>query len=122
MGATRGIGRFAGTSLWYGLPAGEPVFHAARAWMRCKLIERVDASGATLYLTEVVETNITHDTTEQDASEGPVCLNRTWHRFSEESRVGCWWRTRERATSGCLPSRAAALLFLGTFLPIAVKP
>ncbi len=88
IGATSGIDRFADTSLWYELPTGEPVFHAARAWMRCKLIERVDASGATLYLTEVVETNITHDTTEQDASEGLVYLNRTWHRLSEESRVG----------------------------------
>lgn len=87
IGATSGIDRFADTSLWSTLETGEPVFHAARTWLRCKLIERVDASGSTLYLAQVVETSISDDETAQDAGDGLVYVNRTWHRLSEDSRI-----------------------------------
>lgn len=88
IGATSGIDRFADTSLWSELETGEPVFHAARAWLRCRIVERVDASGSTLYLAEVLETSISDDETAQEASDGLVYVNRTWHRLSEDSRIG----------------------------------
>lgn len=87
IGATSGIDRFADTSLWSESETGEPVFHAARAWLRCRLIERVDASGSTLYLAEVVETSISDEAVEQQDGDGLVYVNRTWHRLSEESRI-----------------------------------
>ncbi|XPP27159.1 MAG: flavin reductase family protein [Leucobacter sp.] len=87
IGATSRIDRFADTSLWSELETGEPVFHVARAWLRCRLIERIDASGSTLYLAEVVEASILDDEAAQEAGDGLVYVNRTWHRLNEDSRI-----------------------------------
>jgi len=87
IGATSGIDRFADTSLWSTLATGEPVFHRARAWLRCRIVERVDAAGSTLYLVEVVEASLPEGQADQEASDGLVYVNRAWHRLTEESRI-----------------------------------
>lgn len=87
LGATSGIDRFADTSLWREHAEGDPIFHDARAWLRCKIVERVDASGSTLYLAEVVETSMPHGDDQTEPADGLVYANRSWHRISEASRM-----------------------------------
>jgi len=87
IGATSGVDRFADVSLWAELESGEPVFHDARVWLRCKIVKRVDASGSTLILAEVVETSIADEELASKAGDGLAYVNRTWHRLSEGSCI-----------------------------------
>lgn len=87
LGSTRGIDRFADTSLWRRLPTGEPVFPAARAWIRARIIQRVDAAGSTVVLCEALE-NGSHPRAEPSRGEdGLVYLNRSWHRLTDHTAV-----------------------------------
>lgn len=89
LGAARGVDRFADTSIWSELPTGEPVFTAARAWIRARVLHRIDAGGSTVVVAEAIESSVTDDhLDEYGGAEGLVYFNRAWHRIGDGSRIG----------------------------------
>ncbi|MEI2270202.1 flavin reductase family protein [Microbacterium sp. No. 7] len=81
VGATSGIDRFAELP-WSRLVTGEPVYHGVRAWVRCAVIDRMDAGGSTVIAAHAVQANIARD------SEAPLVYhNRTWHRLGPDTAL-----------------------------------
>lgn len=87
LGATSGVDRFADESAWTRLPTGEPVFPGARAWLRCAIINRMDAGGSTVIAAQALQAHITRDVTATDSAGALVYHNRTWHHLGEHSRL-----------------------------------
>jgi len=88
LGATRGVDRFADTTRWTRLPSGEPLFADARAWIRARVLHRIDAGGSTVVVAEALESSVTdRHLEEHGAAEGLVYFNRAWHRIGDHSRV-----------------------------------
>ena len=88
LAATSGIDRFADTSLWARLPTGEPVFPGARAWLRCAIINRMDAGASTVIAAQALQHQITRDVEPGEPADALVYHNRTWHRLGEHSQLG----------------------------------
>lgn len=84
LGATSGIDRFADTSLWKRLPSGEPVFTSATAWIRARMIQKIDIAGSTVVLCEAVDHGLGNRPAPR-VRDGLAYVNRTWHRLSETS-------------------------------------
>jgi flavin reductase (DIM6/NTAB) family NADH-FMN oxidoreductase RutF len=82
--ATSGIDRFADTGIWDRLITGEPYFTAAQAWIRGRVIERMDAGNSTVIAVHALQAGVAPDS---DSSEPLVYHNRTWHRLDEHSRI-----------------------------------
>lgn len=82
LGAASGVDRFADRTLWSRLATGEPVFDAARAWLRVRVLHRLDAGGSTVFVGEVLDARIDTDAAAED---GLVYADRTWHRIGEQS-------------------------------------
>jgi flavin reductase (DIM6/NTAB) family NADH-FMN oxidoreductase RutF len=80
-GATSGIDRFADHH-WSRLVTGEPVYHGVRAWVRCAVIERMDAGGSTVVAAHALQSSI--DRSEPSAL---VYHDRTWHRLGDHSAI-----------------------------------
>ena len=90
LGATSGIDRFADTSIWSRLPTGEPYFPAAHAWIRGRIINKMEAGGSTVVAVLALETKSPHaDGSAADAAEAQplVYHNRTWHKLGESSKI-----------------------------------
>ncbi|MDY0910212.1 flavin reductase family protein [Microbacterium sp. CFBP9034] len=85
LGATSGIDRFADTSQWSRLVTGEPVFHGVRAWVRCDIVDRMDAGGSTVIAAHALQSNVARDA--QGSAGALVYHDRTWHRLGEHSRA-----------------------------------
>lgn len=84
-GATKNIDRFGDTSLWQRLPTGETVFTGARAWLRCRIINQMDANGSTVIAAEAVQVGINRQV--GDGSVPLAYVNREWHRLDGASRI-----------------------------------
>lgn len=84
LGATGGVDRFADTHRWSRLTTGEPVYHDVRAWVRCAVIDRMDAGGSTIIAAHALQSHI-----ERDTSRGGALVhhNRAWHSLGEHSRL-----------------------------------
>lgn len=90
LGATSGIDRFADTSIWTRFPTGEPYFPAAHAWIRGRIVSKMEAGGSTVVAVQALETHAPpHDDPRADAADSHplVYHNRTWHRLSEQSKI-----------------------------------
>jgi len=90
LGATSGIDRFADTSIWKRLPTGEPYFPAAHAWIRGKIISKMEAGGSTVVAVQALETHAPEadDPSADAATAQPLVYhNRTWHRLDENSKI-----------------------------------
>lgn len=88
IGSTSGIDRFEDTSLWTELETGERVYKDAPVWMRCKIVNRIDASGSTLLLAEVLDTSLAGgDGDPRDSRDPLVYINRAWHKLTDASRI-----------------------------------
>jgi len=90
LGATSGIDRFADTSIWKRLPTGEPYFPAVLAWIRGRIISKMEAGGSTVVAVQALETSAPPaDDPAADASTAHplVYHNRTWHRLDENSKI-----------------------------------
>ncbi len=85
LGAAKGVDRFADRAAWSRLTTGEPVFHGARAWVRCAVINRIDAGGSTVIAAHALQSSVTRPV--GDAGNALVYHNRTWHRLGEHSRL-----------------------------------
>ena len=86
LGATSGIDRFADTSLWSRLESGEPYFPAAHAWIRGKIVNRMEVGGSTVIAVQALQTS-----GQKVAAENPtnplVYYNHTWHQLGEHSVI-----------------------------------
>lgn len=87
LGAARGIDRFAQTHRWSRLSTGEPVYRDVRAWVRCAIINRMDAGSATVIAAHALNSHIERDVHPGGTDEALVYHNRTWHRLGEHSRM-----------------------------------
>ncbi|MGP5600623.1 flavin reductase family protein [Glutamicibacter arilaitensis] len=87
LGATSGIDRFAQKQTWSRLSTGEPVFDGVRAWVRCAVIERVQAGTSTVFVARALESHIERDSEPGQPGNGLVYHNRAWHRLDENSQL-----------------------------------
>lgn len=85
-GATSGADRFADTTAWARLATGEPVFPGVRAWVRCAIVNRLDAGGSTVVTARALQHHVSR---EAGAAEGGALVyhNRTWHRLGDHSTL-----------------------------------
>lgn len=82
LGATSGIDRFADQHRWSRLPTGEPVYHGVRAWVRCAVVNTMDAGGSTVFAAHALQSHLA-----REAEHALVHHNRSWHRLGEHSRL-----------------------------------
>ena len=87
LGATPGIDRFAQAHTWTRLATGEPVFDSVRAWVRCAVINRMDAGTSTVIAAHALESRIERDIDPGEPGDALVYHNRGWHRLGEHSRI-----------------------------------
>jgi len=85
--STSGVDRFADTSAWSRLPTGEPVYHGVRAWLRCKIVSRMDAGGSTVIAAQALQVDVERDLEVGEAGSALVYHNRAWHRLGDHSRL-----------------------------------
>lgn len=86
LGATSGVDRFADTDRWGRLVSGEPVYRGVRAWVRCAVIDRMDAGGSTVIAAHALTSYIERGG-EDGSGDALVYLSRSWHRLGEETRL-----------------------------------
>ena len=84
LGSTSGIDRFEDRALWETLPTGEPRFTDATTWVRGRVIDRMEAPGATVFLVEALDIEV--PAVELDA-RALVYHDRAWHALGEHSRI-----------------------------------
>lgn len=87
LGATSGIDRFAQTHRWSRLVTGEPVYSDVRAWVRCAVINRMDAGTSVVIAAHALQSHIERDVHPGDSGDALVYHNRTWHQLGEHSRI-----------------------------------
>lgn len=87
LGSTSGIDRFADRESWSRLVTGEPVYHGVRAWVRCTIIERMNAGGSTVIAAHALQSGLNRDVEPGHHGNALVYHNRTWHRLGDDSRL-----------------------------------
>ncbi|HCJ48186.1 MAG TPA: flavin oxidoreductase [Microbacterium sp.] len=87
LGATSGADRFAETHRWSRLVTGEPVYHDVRAWVRCAVIDRMDAGGSTVVAAHALQSQVSRDVAGGEHGDALVYHNRTWHRLGAHSAL-----------------------------------
>lgn len=87
LGSTSGVDRFADTEKWSRLVTGEPVYHGVRAWVRCSIIDRIEAGSATVIAAHALQSSLDRDVDPGDHGDALVYHNRVWHRLSGDSKV-----------------------------------
>ena len=87
LGATSGIDRFAQSHRWSRLVTGEPVYRDVRAWVRCAVINRMDAGGSIVVAAQALQARVERDVAPGHHGDALVYHNRTWHRLGEHSRI-----------------------------------
>ena len=80
--ATKGVDRFADTSIWDRRPTGEPYFVGTPAWIRGRNINTMDAGDSKVIVVHALEAHVP----DVDAEVTPLVYhNRTWHELSDRS-------------------------------------
>lgn len=88
LGATSGIDRFADTSSWTRLATGEPVFPAVYAWLRGRIVQRVDAGNSMICIVHIIEASVPEPDQQVDDPSSPLVYHaRTWHHLGEHSAL-----------------------------------
>ena len=87
LAATSGVDRFADTAQWSRLVTGEPVYRGVRAWVRCAVIDRMDAGGSTVIAAHALSSRLERDVEPGDHGDALVYHNRSWHRLDASSRI-----------------------------------
>lgn len=87
LGATSGIDRFAQSQSWTRLSTGETVFDNVRAWVRCDVIERIQAGTSTVIVARALQAHIERDAQPGELGDALVYHNRSWHHLNENSRL-----------------------------------
>jgi len=82
--ATSGIDRFADRSIWDRLVTGEPYFPSAHAWIRGRVINRMEAGTSLVIAVHALQAKLP----DEAGDAAPLVYhNRTWHSLGEHSRV-----------------------------------
>ena len=84
LGATSGIDRFADRSIWDRLLTGEPYFPAAHAWIRGRVINRMEAGASTVIAVHALQAKLP---AEAGDAAPLVYHNRAYHALGDHSRV-----------------------------------
>ncbi|MEZ5111676.1 MAG: flavin reductase family protein [Microbacteriaceae bacterium] len=80
--ATKGVDRFADTTMWDRLPTGEPYYVDTPVWIRGRIINTMDAGDSKVIVVHALEAHA------PDADVDPLVYhNRTWHELSERSMI-----------------------------------
>ncbi len=87
LAATSGVDRFADADRWSRLVTGEPVYHGVRAWIRCAVIDRMDAGGSTVIAAHALQSSDPRQVEPGDSGDALVYHNRSWHRLGEHSLI-----------------------------------
>lgn len=87
LASTSGADRFADRTAWSRLVSGEPVYHGVRAWVRCAIVERMNAGGSTVIAAHALQSDIARDVEPGEHGNALVYHNRTWHRLGDHSRA-----------------------------------
>lgn len=87
LASTSGVDRFADRDSWTRLVTGEPVYNGVRAWVRCSIIERMNAGGSTVIAAHALQSGLNRDVAPGEHGDALVYHNRTWHRLSDDSRI-----------------------------------
>ncbi|MGP3534562.1 flavin reductase family protein [Microbacterium sp. RD1] len=85
--ATSGIDRFADRTSWTRLATGEPVFTGVRAWLRCAVVNRMEAGGSTVIAAHALQSHVNRDIEAGTVGNALVYHNRVWHRLGEHSAL-----------------------------------
>jgi flavin reductase (DIM6/NTAB) family NADH-FMN oxidoreductase RutF len=82
--ATSGIDRFADRSIWDRLVTGEPYFPAAHAWIRGRVINRMEAGASLVIAVHALQAKLP----DEAGDAAPLVYhNRTWHSLGGHSRL-----------------------------------
>ena len=84
LGATSGIDRFADRTLWDRLITGEPYFPSAHAWIRGRVINRMEAGTSTVIAVHALQAKLPEDA--GDAAP-LVYHNRRYHSLGDHSAL-----------------------------------
>lgn len=88
LGATSGINRFADTSMWTRLPSGEPVFPSVYAWLRGRIVQRIEAGNSVICIVHIIEASVPESDQHVDDPSRPIVYHaRTWHHLGDHSAL-----------------------------------
>lgn len=88
LGAAPGVDRFADTEKWERLPSGEPVFPDTYAWLRGRIVHRLEAGNSIVCVAHIVEASVPDGGAPDAAASGPLVYHaRTWHQLSPVSSL-----------------------------------
>lgn len=82
LGATSGVDRFDGSVLWASLPTGEPYYLAPSKRFLGRVVQRIDAGAAVLFVVQAMEASA-----DESTGRPLVYHSRTWHGLSEGSQL-----------------------------------
>ncbi|QEW01828.1 flavin reductase family protein [Microbacterium lushaniae] len=86
LGARSGVERFGDDVEWGRLPTGEPYYPRANAWLRGRVIERLNVHGSTLVVVEAIEAKPRAETPEK--SPHPLVYHdRKWFVLNEHAAL-----------------------------------
>lgn len=85
LGAARGVNRFAESEPWSVLPTGEPYFISPKRRIRGRVVLKVEAGTATLFVVHALQSWID---TESAPGRPLVYHDRTWHALDLTSKLG----------------------------------
>ncbi|WP_353816525.1 flavin reductase family protein [Agromyces sp. SYSU T00266] len=85
LGATSGIDRFADRAAWARLATNEPYFLAPERRIRARVVKKVDAGAATLFVVHALESS--NSSAAEHDGRPLVYHNRTWHVLGDHSRL-----------------------------------
>lgn len=88
LGATSGVDRFAQDQTWTRLSTGETVFDNVRAWVRCEVVERIQAGTSTVIVARGLQSHIARDSQPGELGDALVYHNRSWHHLNADSHLG----------------------------------
>lgn len=72
---------------WTKSATGQILFDHVRAWVRCEIIERIQARESTALITRSVQSLIECKVQPGETGRALVYYNRTWHHLGERSRL-----------------------------------
>ncbi len=87
LASTSGVDRFADRTTWTRLVTGEPVYNGVRAWVRCSIVQRMNAGGSTVIAAHALQSDIARDVAPGEHGDALVYHNRTWHSLGEHSLI-----------------------------------
>ena len=76
--------RFADSSIWERLPTGEPYLPCVHAWIRGRIVNKINAGRSTVVIAEALQTKVSdsEEAANNAKESAPLAFhNQTWHRL-----------------------------------------